>query len=63
MNTLNHIELAEILGGAEHPSIGDPTPVDPWIEWAYEQFLSQLRKQAEEAERKAWQEFMSTQAA
>lgn len=60
MNTLNQTELAAILGGEEFPTGGSQNPVD---QWAYDQLMRQLQQQAEEAERKAWQEFMASQAA
>lgn len=61
MNTLNQNELSKVTGGEFPPGGGDgPSPVD---QWAYEQLLRQLQQQAEEAEKKAWQEFMASQAA
>lgn len=59
MNTLNQTELAVVSGGEQPPPPWQP-PVD---QWAYDQLMRQLQQQAEEAERKAWQEFMASQAA
>lgn len=53
MNTLNQTEMAKITGG---DSGGD-------IEWTYDLLMLQLQKQAEEAERKFWQEYMASQSA
>lgn len=53
MSTLDLTALAACSGGYNQ---GD-------IEWTFDLLMRELQRQAEEAERKAWQEFMSSQTA
>ncbi|MBI2518387.1 MAG: hypothetical protein HYV95_16015 [Opitutae bacterium] len=55
MNTLNNTDLTAILGGWD--------TLNNQEQWAYDLLMRQLQQQAEEAEREAWEEYLSTQTA